>query len=77
MIELSALDWIEILKNIQSFATSGSAKLSIQSLQGKASAEDALQSVNEIFDAVELLQTGNRPFMESLDLFEPWYSRVK
>jgi DNA mismatch repair protein MutS2 len=75
--ELVALDWTEIQKNIQSFATSGSAKMSIQSLQACASEEEALRSVTEIFEAIELLQTGTRPFMESLDLFEPWYSRVK
>jgi len=77
MTELASLDWTEILKNIQSFATSGSAKMSIQSLQASKSQDDALKSVSEIFEAIELLQTGTRPFMESLDLFEPWYSRVK
>ncbi len=77
MNELAPLDWNEILKNIQNFATSGSAKIRIQSLQAASSAEDAQKSVQEIFDAVSLLQTGTRPFMESLDLFEPWYSRVK
>ena len=77
MTELAALDWVEILKNIQGFATSGSAKLQVQSMKALASAAEAQQSVQEIFDAVELIQTGTRPFMESLDLFEPWYLRVK
>ncbi|MGZ5279948.1 MAG: endonuclease MutS2, partial [Pseudobdellovibrionaceae bacterium] len=77
MTELASLDWTEILRNIQSFATSGSAKMSIQSLQASKSQDEALQSVSEIFEAIELLQTGTRPFMESLDLFEPWHSRVK
>lgn len=77
MLEYSALDWNEILKNIQAFATSGSARLNLATLQALPSATAAQESVQEIFDAVEMVQTGNRPFMESLDLFEPWYTRVK
>lgn len=77
MVEYSALDWNEILKNIQGFATSGSARMSIGSLQPLGSADAAKLSVNEIFDGVELVQTGTRPFMESLDLYEPWFTRVK
>ncbi len=77
MVEYSALDWNEILKNIQSYATSGAARLEIASLSPSPNAEAAKNSVLEIFDAVEMVQTGTRPFMESLDLFEPWYTRVK
>jgi DNA mismatch repair protein MutS2 len=76
-VEYSALDWNEILKNIQGFATSGSARMSIGSLQPLGSADAAKLSVNEVFDGVELVQTGTRPFMESLDLYEPWFTRVK
>ena len=77
MTELAPLDWVEILKNIQGFATSGSGKLSIQALKSMSSPDQAMQSVQEIFNAAELLQTGTRPFMEALDLFEPWHLRVK
>ncbi len=77
MAEYSALDWNEILKNIQSFATSGSGRMNIGALSANRGPEAAKKSVVEVFDAVELLQTGTRPFMESLDLFEPWYTRVK
>ena len=77
MKELQALDWNEILRNIQNFATSGSARIALSNLQSALDAQTALTSVTQIFDAVELLQTGNRPFMESLDLFEPWFTRVK
>jgi DNA mismatch repair protein MutS2 len=77
MQQFLALDWADILKNVQSFATSGSGKMSIAALQSKADAESAQQSVSDIFDAVELLQTGTRPFMEALDLYEPWFSRIK
>ncbi len=75
--EFAALDWSQILENIKSFATSGSSKLQISNLTAFAKPDDALDSVEKIFGAVELLHTGTRPFMESLDLFEPWYTRIK
>jgi DNA mismatch repair protein MutS2 len=75
--ELSALDWNDILKHIQGFATSGAGRMNISSLRAFSNPEEALKSVTNIFDAIELIQTGSRPFMEALDLYEPWYSRVK
>lgn len=71
------LDWLEIVKNIQSLATSGAARLSLGDMTPKSSASEALQSQQEIFDGIELLNQGIRPYMESLDLFDPWYSRIK
>jgi DNA mismatch repair protein MutS2 len=71
------LDWHEILKHIQGFATSGTAKLRLNSLGPKANAEAALIHLQNIFDAAQILAQGSRPFMESLDLFEPWYGRLK
>lgn len=71
------LDWLEILKQIQNFATSGTARLSLQQINPKANADEALSHLSDVFDAMSLLTEGPRPFMESLDLFEPWHSRVK
>ena len=76
-LDLTPLDWSEVLRQMQSFATSGSAKMEIAKLQSLPSATEAKLSIDHIFDATELLQTGSRPFMESLDLFEPWYTRIK
>ncbi len=77
MQEMTALDWTELLKNIQGFATSGAARMQIGSLKSLSSVDEAENSVSEIFDALALLQTGVRPFAESLDLFEPWFARIK
>jgi DNA mismatch repair protein MutS2 len=74
---LQALDWAEIVRNIQNFATSGAAKLALGEWRAFSRAEEARASVRDIQDATEVLQTGVRPFMESLDLFEPWYTRIK
>ncbi len=77
MQDLSALDWNEIVKTIQSAATSGSGRMAIGALAPMASADLALRNVEEIFQAGRLIQLGTRPFMESLDLYEPWHSRIK
>lgn len=71
------LDWNEILTKIQNFATSGTARLSLQELPPKSNADEARLHLKDVFDAMTLLAQGPRPFMESLDLFEPWHSRIK
>jgi len=77
VLTLQPLDWAEIVKNIQNFATSGSAKLALSEWGALPNAKAAKQSVQDVYDGIEVLQTGVRPFMESLDLFEPWYTRIK
>jgi len=72
-----SLDWNEIVHHIQNFSTSGTAKMALQNLAPLESKEAALQKAQDIFDATQILTSGTRPFMESLDLFEPWYSRLK
>lgn len=72
------LDWNEILEKIQSFATSGSARLALENhLSPRESAELAEVHLKNVFDGMSILSQGPRPFMESLDLFEPWFSRLK
>jgi DNA mismatch repair protein MutS2 len=75
--ELSHLDWLEILKQLQSFATSGVGRMQLGQLSHKASVEEARLSMTQILDAAQVVSLGTRPFMESLDLFEPWHNRVK
>ncbi|MFN7455097.1 MAG: endonuclease MutS2 [Pseudobdellovibrionaceae bacterium] len=71
------LDWFETLKHLQSFATSGRAKMRLGDLQACSTSQEAVQSIEDVFDAAEILGLGQRPFMESLDLFEPWFTRIK
>jgi DNA mismatch repair protein MutS2 len=75
--DLSALDWNEIVKTIQASATSGAGRMSIASMQPFSTALDAQKNIEKIFQVVRLLQIGARPFMESLDLYEPWHSRIR
>jgi len=74
---LQNLDWQEILLKLTDFATSNSAKEKLESLAPLASAELATQSFQEIKEAEQLLQEGLRPFMQSLDLYYPWMTRLK
>jgi len=75
--EYKNLDWFEITKHIQNSATSGAARIRLGQLQAFATAHEADRHRKNIFAAAEILSQGTRPFMESLDLFEPWYGRLK
>jgi DNA mismatch repair protein MutS2 len=75
--DLRHLDWNEVLKHLQNSATSGTARLKLAQLQSLPDQESAQQSLRDIFNAMEILAQGTRPFMEALDLFEPWHGRLK
>ncbi|MFS4460616.1 endonuclease MutS2 [Bdellovibrio sp. HCB2-146] len=77
MQELVALDWVEILEKIKGHATSEAARESIAATKPLARAEDAYASFEEISHAVEVLNQGVRPYMQSLDLFSTWITRLK
>lgn len=74
---LIALDWDEVQKCILSLVTSGTTKLSLDPLPIFQSKEECLSAVSNVFYAQEVIGLGTRPHMESLDLFEPWFTRVK
>lgn len=74
---LTELDWTTVLEKIQSFATSGTARMGLAQMQAFSSALMAERHLLKVFDACDVLAAGPRPYMESLDLFEPWYARVK
>lgn len=76
-IDLHELDWPQVLNKIEGFATSGTAKLSISRLSHCPNRLEAEKLLRKVFEAGEVLATGTRPFMESLDFFEPWFARVK
>lgn len=77
MFEVKNLDWKEILEKIKSFATSEIAREVINKTTHLSSAVEAEKSFYEITSARFVIQSGVRPHMESLDLFELWISRIK
>ncbi len=74
---LSHIDWTDVIRKIQPLATSDVAKEKISLLAPLPSSREACRSFQKIDDACSLLHQGPRPFMESLDFFNPWASRLK
>ena len=77
MYVIKNLDWFEIIERLKNFSTSESAKNNLEALSPLSSASLAEKSFYDIESATYVIQAGVRPHMESLDLFEPWISRLK
>ncbi len=74
---LQHLDWPQLIKNLEAFATSESSRESIRNLAPLGTPEQALKSFEEIEEARIIVASGRRPTMESLDLFSTWHDRVR
>jgi DNA mismatch repair protein MutS2 len=74
---LNSLDWLEVLNRLQCLATSEPARERLRTLAPLASAEEAQKSFQATLEAQTVLALGERPFMESLDLFGTWIQRLK
>ncbi len=72
-----SLDWELILQKIQELATSLAAKESILKTQPHKTADQAYAQFQEIEAAFNIISSGLRPHMQSLDLFMNWFVRVK
>lgn len=77
MQDLVTVDWLEILEKIRTHATSESGKEGIIATVPLSSQQEAYKSFQEIADATEVLNQGVRPFMQSLDLYATWITRLK
>lgn len=71
------LDWTEILEQLTKLATSEIVKSRLREIKPLASPQEAMQSFQEIAEAQNILSFGERPFMESLDLYPNWHQRLK
>ncbi|MCB9072728.1 MAG: Smr/MutS family protein [Bdellovibrionaceae bacterium] len=77
MSKLENLDWPRIVKHLSSFATSGEGKDALLETAPLATANDAQILFRITGQATEVLERGERPFMESLDLFPSWFIRLE
>lgn len=77
MSNLETLDWPKITRHLSSFATSGEGQDKLLQTAPLESEEKALRNFRIISEAQNLLLDGERPFMESLDLFPTWYGRLE
>lgn len=76
--QIKNLDWNEILERLQNYSTSEITKTEVSAnTQPLASVAQAEKSFYEIESASHVISSGVRPHMESLDLFEVWYTRLK
>lgn len=77
MQDLVVLDWTETLEKIRSHATSEVAREAIMQIKPLSSETAAYTRFQEIADATEVLNQGVRPYMQSLDLYSTWITRLK
>lgn len=77
MSELKNLDWDELVDKLQAHATSLKAGEHLIGLGPCQDENQAYQSMTDISQACQVLASGERPFMESLDLFSTWCERLK
>ena len=74
---LENLDWHKIVKHLSSYATSAAARDALLQTEPLASEDLAVDNFRIIANAQSMLAHGERPFMESLDLFHSWYHRLE
>lgn len=74
---LENLDWQKIIKHLASYATSAAAHDLLLQTSPLETQEQALDNFRTIANAQSLLAHGERPFMESLDLFHSWSHRLE
>lgn len=77
MFEVKNLDWQEILEKIKSFTTSEHAREIIAQTKTLASASEAEKCFYEIECASQIILSGVRPHMQSIDFFDLWITRLK
>jgi DNA mismatch repair protein MutS2 len=75
--EIKNLDWDEILNHLTIYATALPTKSQIQKIEPFKTKKEAESSFEQIENCQRIINAGVRPFMESLDLFEPWFLKLK
>lgn len=77
MQELANIDWNKTLSHLVGFATSSEGKEKLKKTIPLLTKEDAVSSFKTISEAQNILKSGQRPYMESLDLIHSWYLRLE
>lgn len=74
---LEGLDWLEIKDRLAALATCESARIELKNTSPMKSIESIRERHSQISEALIVFRSGKRPFMESLDLFSLWHSRLE
>ncbi len=76
MRELGNIDWDKTLSHLVEFATSSEGQERLRQTQPLLDKEEAEKSFSILGEAQNILKTGQRPYMESLDFFHTWFRRL-
>ncbi|MCB0367135.1 MAG: Smr/MutS family protein [Bdellovibrionales bacterium] len=77
MSNLANIDWNLILQRLEKLATCETARAELRNVGPLPYPDEAHASFQIIAEAQAVLEHGQRPFMESLDLFGTWYQRLE
>jgi DNA mismatch repair protein MutS2 len=75
--KLENLDWPRIVKHLSSFATSAEAHDVLSHIAPLESSKEAEEKFKITREAIYVLERGERPFMESLNVYPIWYMRLE
>lgn len=75
--KLEGLDWFEIKERLAGLATCEASRVELRKTSPLKSVETIKQRFAETSEALLIFRSGKRPFMESLDLFSLWHSRLE
>lgn len=76
MSKIENMDWELILNRLAGYATSELGKERLRKTEPLADAREAMQSFSVTEELKAVLQQGERPFMESLDMQPTWFQRL-
>lgn len=76
-LKAKGLDWDEIKDRLSALGTCEQSRDRLRDLNPLKSSEEVEQRYIEIAEALMMFRSGKRPFMESLDLFSIWFSRLE
>ena len=77
MQDLANIDWDTTLSHLVDFATSSEGKEVLRKTLPLLDQTEAENSFATIAEAQSVLKTGQRPYMESLDLYHSWSIRLE
>lgn len=75
--KLDGLDWSEIKERLALLATCEWSRSQLKNISPLPNAEEVQKKFAQISEALLVFRSGKRPFMESLDLFSVWFSRLE
>lgn len=76
MDNLQNLDWDKTLSKLQSFATTQMARDFLAQTSPFSNPKSAQEQLDEIKEALQLVEINLRPNLEGLDSFQVWYDRL-